>query len=167
MLIREAVFPDDAPIVRALFEEYAAGLGVDLCFQGFAAELDGLPGAYARPRGGVWLAEVDGSVAGCVALRPVDGQTAEVKRLSVRPAFRGARVGRALAEHVLRAARAKRYRRACLDTLPSMIEAIALYRSLGFVEIEPYYSNPVAGALFMELALEAAEPASPAFLDEI
>lgn len=147
--IREASFPGDLAAVRGLFEEYAAGLGVDLCFQGFAEELAGLPGRYATPAGGVWLAEVGGELAGCVALRPLSDELAEVKRLYLRPAFRGAGVGRALAEHVLAVAAGKGYRRVCLDTLPSMGGAIALYRSLGFTEVEPYYPNPVVGALFL------------------
>jgi ribosomal protein S18 acetylase RimI-like enzyme len=149
MPIRDALFPDDLPVVRGLFEEYAAGLGIDLGFQGFAEELAGLPGRYARPAGGVWLAEMDGTVAGCVALRPLTGDRAEVKRLYVRPAFRGTGVGRALAEHVLQAAAGMGYRRVCLDTMPSMAGAIALYRSLGFTEVEPYCHNPVPGALFL------------------
>jgi ribosomal protein S18 acetylase RimI-like enzyme len=149
LTIREASFLGDLLAVRGLFEEYAAGVGVDLCFQGFAAELAGLPGRYAAPGGGVWLAEVRGDLVGCVALRPLGDTLAEVKRLYLRPAFRGAGVGRSLAEHVLTAAAGKGYRRVCLDTLPSMGGAIALYRSLGFTEVEPYYPNPVVGALFL------------------
>lgn len=149
MIIRDALFPDDFSAVRGLFEEYAAGLGVDLCFQGFAAELAGLPGLYAAPGGGVWLAEVDGELAGCVALRPLSDELAEVKRLYVRPAFRGAGVGRALAERVLQVAAGKGYRGVCLDTLPSMLGAIRLYQTLGFAEVDPYYRNPVPGALFL------------------
>lgn len=149
MQVREAVFPDDLPVVRALFQEYAAGLGIDLCFQGFAEELARLPGRYARPAGGVWLAVEGENVAGCVALRPLDAERAEIKRLYVRLAFRGSGVGRALTEHVLAAARRAGYRRVCLDTLPSMTGALSLYRSLGFVEVEPYCHNPVPGALFL------------------
>jgi len=149
MEIREASVPNDLPVVRELFEEYAAGLGIDLCFQGFAEELAGLPGRYTPPAGGVWLATEHGVVAGCIALRPLDGERAEVKRLYVRPAFRGMGVGRALAEHVLRAAAAAGYRRVCLDTLPSMGGAIALYRSLGFADVEAYCHNPVLGAMFL------------------
>ncbi len=149
MQIREALFPDELPVVRTLFEEYAAGLGIDLCFQGFAAELAGLPGRYAPTAGGLWLADAGGDVAGCVALRPLGEDRCEMKRLYVRPAFRGRGLGRALTEHVLRAATAASHRHICLDTLPSMADAIALYRSLGFAEIEPYCPNPVPGALFL------------------
>lgn len=149
MRVREAAIPDDLPVLRGLFEEYAAGLGVDLCFQGFAAELAGLPGRYARPAGGLWLAESAGQIAGCVAMRPHDAGRVEVKRLYVRPAFRRLGVGRALAYRVLAAAVDAGYRRVCLDTLPSMTGAIAMYRSLGFTDIEAYYPNPVPGALFL------------------
>ena len=138
---------------RELFREYEASLGIDLCFQGFEQELAGLPGAYAPPGGRLLLA-VDGAApAGCVALRPLGGSIGEMKRLYVRPAARGARLGRLLAERVIGEASAIGYARVRLDTMPSMREAIALYRSLGFVEIAPYCANPVAGALFMELAL--------------
>lgn len=149
MQIREAIIPDELPLVRTLFQEYAAGLGVDLCFQGFAEELAGLPGRYDRPAGGLWLAVEGSDVAGCVALRPLDSEQAEVKRLYVRPAYRGRGVGRALAECVLQAASAAGYRRVCLDTLPSMIGAIALYHSLGFTEVSQYCHNPVPGAIFL------------------
>ena len=158
MIVRDALFPDDLPVVRELFEEYAAGLGVDLCFQGFVEEVAALPGRYAPPAGGVWLAEMDGSVTGCIALRPLAGDQAEMKRLYVRPAFRGSGVGRALAEHLLAAAARLGYRQVCLDTLPSMAGAITLYRSLGFTEVEPYCHNPVPGALFLGRGL--AEPAA-------
>ena len=159
MRIREALFPDELLVVRSLFEEYAAGLDIDLCFQGFAAELDAVPGRYARPAGGVWLAEVAGAVAGCVALRPLDTRWGEMKRLYVRPAFRGSGAGRALAEQVLIAGAELGYRRICLDTLPSMGGAIALYRLLGFVEIEPYCHNPTPGALF--LGRDLGTPCAP------
>jgi len=148
--IREALVPEELPVVRELFQEYEASLNVDLCFQGFAEELAGLPGKYSSPNGGIWLA-VDGeNVAGCIALRPLDADRAEMKRLFVRPAFRGSGAGRKLVEHLLVKAAEVGYRRVCLDTLPTMTGAITLYRTLGFTEIEPYYSNPVHGALFME-----------------
>jgi ribosomal protein S18 acetylase RimI-like enzyme len=136
-------------MIRELFEEYAAGLGIDLCFQGFSAELAELPGQYARPAGGVWLAEVDGTAVGCIALRPRGEDRAELKRLYVRPAFRGTGIGRALAERALSAAVEISYRRACLDTLRTMTGAIALYRSLGFMEIESYYHNPIPEVLYL------------------
>jgi N-acetylglutamate synthase-like GNAT family acetyltransferase len=148
--VREASIPDELPVVRELFHEYAAGLGVDLCFQGFAEEVATLPGRYARPAGGLWLAVEGQQVAGCVALRPLGPERCEMKRLYVRPTSRGRSVGRLLVERVLVAAAEAGYRRMCLDTLPSMAAAIELYRSLGFREIQPYCQNPVPGALFLE-----------------
>ena len=153
MQIIEATALPDIERARSLFREYETSLGVDLCFQGFEQELAGLPGAYARPSGRLLLAVDDGRPAGCIALRPLGADGCEMKRLYVRPEFRGRRVGRLLAERLLAEARAIGYARLRLDTLPSMKEAIPLYRSLGFAEIAPYYANPVPGALFMELAL--------------
>ena len=143
----------DADEVRTLFREYQVELGVDLCFQGFDHELADLPGAYGPPDGSLLVAAVDGETAGCVALRKLGDGVCEMKRLYVRPAFRGRKVGRALAEGVIAAARERGYERMRLDTLPQMREATALYRSLGFAEIEPYYRNPVSGARFLELKL--------------
>ena len=151
--VREADFPRDLQTVRALFEEYAAGLGVDLCFQGFEAELSGLPGRYVRPAGGVWIAEGEGEAAGCVALRPFGEEACEMKRLYVRPAYRGSGLGRALAERTIEHARVAGYSRMLLDTLASMDGAVHLYRSLGFVEIEPYYHNPIPGAVYFACKL--------------
>jgi ribosomal protein S18 acetylase RimI-like enzyme len=148
MTVRPARIPEEVDLIRGLFREYAAGLGVDLCFQRFEEELAGLPGAYAPPGGRLLLACDGDRVAGCVALRPATGG-GEMKRLYVRPEFRGRGVGRLLAGAVLVEAAAAGYRRVCLDTLPSMGEAIGLYRSLGFAEVEPYYPNPVPGALFL------------------
>src|SRR2546423_2503271 len=153
MQIIEARALHDIERARSLFREYETSLGVDLCFQGFEQELAGLPGAYAPPSGRLLLAVDDGRTAGCIALRPLGADGCEMKRLYVRPEFRGRRVGRLLAERVLAEARAIGYPRMRLDTLPSMKEAIPLYRSLGFAEIGPYYANPVPGALFMERAL--------------
>jgi putative acetyltransferase len=148
-----ATSPVQIAAARRLFKEYEASLGIELTFQGFARELAELPGAYAPPAGRLFLA-VDGpEPAGCVALRPLGDGTCEMKRLYVRPTARGSRLGRRLAETVIREAREIGYARMRLDTLPSMKEAFALYRTLGFREIEPYCENPIVGTRFMELDL--------------
>jgi putative acetyltransferase len=150
----------DLDEVRALFAEYFKESSVDpgfqtcLASQGAQAELAGLPGDYAPPRGRLLLGRVGGKVAGCVALRPTKEEgVAEAKRLFVRPTFRGAGVGRALVERLLEEARAAGYRTIALDTLPSMEEAQELYRRLGFLIVAPSTSHPVAGAVYMRLEL--------------
>lgn len=151
--IRPAVVPADLPTVKALFSEYAAGLGFDLCFQGFDEELATLPGKYAPPAGRLLLAWRGDEAVGCVALRPLQGGDCEMKRLYVRPAARGMQVGRRLAERICAEARAAGYRRILLDTLPSMSEAVRLYTALGFRPVAPYVFNPIPGALFLGLDL--------------
>ena len=144
--------------VREIFLEYASKLDVDLSFQDFEEELATLPGEYAPPRGQIILAEVDGALAGCCALRPLDtadySNAAEMKRLYVRKAFRGFGLGRSLAEAILDAARLRGYACVLLDTLDGMESARALYTDLGFEEIPPYYHNPVAGSHYLKVDLD-------------
>ena len=144
----------DLAAVRDLFGEYAASLGVDLGFQGFDIELAGLPGAYAPPAGALLVAEMNGQILGCVALRPLEPpHIGEIKRLYVRPAGRGLGLGAGLSQAILDCARTAGYDRVRLDTLPTMLGAQTLYRTLGFREIPSYRHNPVVGTIFMELDL--------------
>jgi putative acetyltransferase len=152
--IVEAEGPEALALIRRLFEEYAASLDVDLCFQGFEEELAGLPGAYVRPAGGLLLGLDGDEPAGCAAFRPLEPGIAEMKRLYVRPRARGGGWGRQLAQRVVDDARAAGYQRIRLDTLPSMQSALALYHTLGFREIAPYRHNPVGGTRFLELRLQ-------------
>jgi ribosomal protein S18 acetylase RimI-like enzyme len=150
--LREAA-ARDMPAVRELFLEYAGWLQVDLCFQGFEQELATLPGAYAPPDGRLFLAVDGDAVAGCIALRRFDAESGEVKRLYVRPAYRGRGLGDRLAAAVVEAARAIGYRRLLLDTLVPMRSAQALYARAGFSETGAYYANPIPGAIYMEKRL--------------
>lgn len=137
---------------RELFLEYAQSLGFSLCFQDFDKELAALPGDYSAPEGRLLLAEHEGHLAGCVALHKLEADICEMKRLYVRPPFRSLKVGHALAESVIAEARGIGYRRMRLDTVaPLMSTAVSLYRQLGFQEIAPYRTNPIEGALYMEL----------------
>jgi putative acetyltransferase len=157
MRIREAITFNDLTTVRILFQEYAAWLKVDLCFQGFAEELASLPGAYAPPKGRLLLATAPDGPAACIALRPLDpfgGEAyCELKRLYVRPPFRRHGLGRTLAQQIISDARGVGYSRMFLDTLPSMDSAIRLYESLGFMRCPKYYDTPLAETVFMELKL--------------
>lgn len=143
--------------VRRIFQEYAAQLQVDLCFQGFAAELAGLPGEYAEPRGALLIAIKQGEPVGCCALRPLDtvdyANACEMKRLYVKQGLRGTGLGRQLTESILDAARRAGYDCVLLDTLDEMESARALYQDLGFEEIPPYYHSPIEGAHYLKVNL--------------
>jgi ribosomal protein S18 acetylase RimI-like enzyme len=156
--IREAETHADIAQVRELFLEYQSALGVDLCFQGFAEELASLPGNYARPAGRLLLATNGSAVFGVVGLRRAGATDCEMKRLYVRPAGRGAGLGRLLTLALVEEARLAGYRRVLLDTLPTMSQAQTLYRSLGFSEIPAYCHNPIPGTRYMALDLRE-EPA--------
>lgn len=139
---------------RELFLEYAQSLGFSLCFQSFDQELAGLPGSYGQPEGRLLLAEYDGQLAGCVALHRLEAGICEMKRLYLRPQFRGKGLGRALAERIIAEAREIGYQQMRLDTVePVMKDAVAMYRKLGFQDIAAYRTNPIAGAMYMELKL--------------
>jgi putative acetyltransferase len=169
--IRQAESREDIALTRALFVEYARWLNVDLCFQGFDAELASLPGAYASPRGRLLLAGTPGAAFGCIALRPLehgcssasatapDPHIGEVKRLYVQPTHRGARWGHRLAEAMIAEARVIGYRELKLDTLGWMAPARALYADLGFRECAPYYDNPLPEVVYMSLQLSASDGA--------
>ncbi len=143
--------------VRVLMREYADSLQVNLCFQDLEAELRSLPGQYATPRGALRMAMADGAPAGCCAMRPLvsadHANACEMKRLYVRPNFRGLGIGRVLAQEILGAARLTGYSSVLLDTLSNMKTAHAMYRELGFTEIAPYYVNPIPGARYLKVEL--------------
>lgn len=152
--LEQATTPQQIALARTLFQEYGASLGFSLCFQNFDKELAGLPGEYAPPRGRLLIAYLDPEPAGCVALHQFEAGISEMKRLYVRPAFRGKRVGLALANAVIAAAREIGYKSMRLDTVPSeMADAVKMYGRLGFKEIAPYRLNPQPGTLYMELDL--------------
>jgi ribosomal protein S18 acetylase RimI-like enzyme len=150
----DATGAEDLAAARRLFRAYADWLAVDLCFQNFEQEVATLPGAYTPPRGRLLLAKVGGEAAGCVALRPLEPGICEMKRLWVEPGFAGAGLGRVLAEAIIQTAREAGYERMRLDTMPERMPAAQrLYRTLGFVEIPPYYDNPLSGVVMLELRL--------------
>jgi GNAT superfamily N-acetyltransferase len=155
--IHTARFPEQLEAVRSIFREYAESLGIDLGFQNFDAELAELPGKFAAPRGRVLLAYHDAQIIGCVAVRPLDDTTCEMKRLYVRPAGRGLQAGMQLATRICVVARESGYRRIRLDTLPTMHAARRLYASLGFEPIPAYVFNPFPDAIFLECDLTRNE----------
>jgi putative acetyltransferase len=156
--LRPAKSAADIVDAGALFRDYARSLGFSLCFQNFDEELATLPGKYAPPAGEILLAHAANDAVGVVALRPLEPGVCEMKRLYVSPLQRGTGLGGRLARAIIDAAVARNYRVMRLDTLDSMGEAIALYRRLGFVEIAPYYDNPLPGAHYFELKLDARAP---------
>jgi len=157
----QASSPAQIAQVRELFLEYAKSLGFSLCFQSFDQELAGLPGDYSPPDGRLLIAEYQGELAGCVALHKLEPGICEMKRLYLRPAFRGKGLGRRLAETILNEAHSIGYQRLRLDTVERLMrDAVGLYRALGFREIAPYRANPMEGTLYMELVLSASESQS-------
>ncbi len=154
LIFTQAESPQHISQARELFLEYAQSLGFSLCFQNFDQELAGLPGDYTLPDGRLLLAEYDGELAACVALHKLESGICEMKRLYLRPSFRGKGLGRVLAERIIAEARQIGYKRMRLDTVePVMKDAVAMYRKIGFKEIVPYRANPIAGAMYMELEL--------------
>jgi putative acetyltransferase len=150
----QAESPAQIAQARELFREYAQSLGVNLCFQNFEQELAELPGHYAPPDGRLLLADYEGQLAGCVALHKWEAGVCEMKRLYLRPSFRGKGLGRMIADTIIAEARNIGYQHMRLDTIePIMKDAVEMYRKLGFREIAPYRPNPIAGAMYMELKL--------------
>lgn len=154
LMMTQAETTEQITNARTLFREYEAWLGMDLCFQGFEAELAELPGKYAKPDGRLYLAYSDEMLAGCIALRKIGDGICEMKRLFVRDEFRGKRIGIKLIEKLIGDAKQIGYKKMRLDTYPpKMGKAVRIYESHGFIEIPPYYDNPHEGVLFMELEL--------------
>lgn len=152
--ILQAETPQQIEDARILFREYEKWFGLNLCFQNFDEEVANLPGNYIKPSGRLLLASVDGKIAGCIALRAIEADVCEMKRLFVRPNFQGAGVGKNLIEKLIEEARFIGYRKMRLDTFPpKMQKAVEIYKSYGFREIPPYYYNPYGEALFMEMDL--------------
>jgi len=139
--------------VRTLFKEYHKMLGVDLCFQDFEDELKTLPGKYAQPDGRLYVITLENKLAGCIGLRRYDETRCEMKRLFVRPQFRGLRLGQILAEKIIQDAKDIGYKEMVLDTLSSLESAVYMYRKMGFEEVEPYYDNPLKDVIYFELKL--------------
>jgi len=153
-VLSQAESPSQIAQARELFLEYEKALGISLCFQGFEQELAGLPGGYAPPAGRLLLGLYHGELSGCVALHALEPEIGEMKRLYLRPAFRGKGLGQTMVDAIVEEARTIGYRRLRLDTIePLMKSAVAMYRRMGFREIAPYCANPVEGALYMELDL--------------
>ncbi len=159
MKVIRAQTPTQIEEVRRLFREYETFLGVDLCFQNFEEELAGLPGKYAPPRGAILIATDGHEVAGCVALRKLEAEVCEMKRLFVRPEYKGQGLGRILAERIIDEATQLGYSLMWLDTLARLKEAMRLYESLGFRRRKPYYHNPLPGVVYLELELNAPKNA--------
>jgi len=151
--IYTARLPDEITVIKDLFQEYAESLNFDLDFQDFSQELETLPGKYSAPEGSILVAKENGESVGCVAVRPLGSEICEMKRLFVRPAHRGKNLGRELAVAIIEEAKRLGYKAMRLDTVVAMKEASALYRALGFQQIEPYCYNPLPGAMYFELKL--------------
>ncbi len=151
--IIQATTPEQLETARNLFREYQQFLNVDLCFQGFEEELASLPGKYAAPYGEILLAEFDGKMAGCVAVRAIKGDICEMKRLYVKDEFRGLSIGKTLAEEIIAKAKQLNYKKMQLDTLERLPAAMGIYQQLGFKKISPYYANPLDEVVYWELDL--------------
>jgi len=143
-------------LIRELFTEYTDMLGIDLTFQGFDEEIHTLPGKYALPKGRLYIAVCDDDLAGCIALRPLDEKCCEMKRLFVRPQFRGLKIGKLLIDTIIAEAKNMQYEYMVLDSLSSLEKAVSIYKSMGFCETEPYYNNPIPGAVYLRLDLGSA-----------